>query len=179
MAQIKGKFITLTGALMSLYPEELAQADRVLFQKIKKHWDELDPESWYEISLFNLFMETYFSASPSKEKSFVTLGRKVYPTIKKTVGLPPISDPLVFLKFEAANFLTDHRGNDVKPRRILREQPGDFLVEAFAPGYNSKLYEGVFLGILEMCGVQDAKVIQTKCQEKGDDTSEFHITWKC
>jgi len=177
MAQVRGKFITLTGALMSLYPEELAQADRALFQKVKKHWHELEPEGWYDTSLIGLFMDAYVKASPSKEKALVTLGRKIYPTIKKTEHLPTFSNPLEFLKYEAEGFLAGHRGNDVKPRHFLRAQQGDVLVEAFAPGYNSKVNEGVFLGILEMCGVNNPKVIQTKCQEKGDNTSEFHITW--
>jgi hypothetical protein len=178
MAQVKGKFITLAGALMSTYPEELALADQALFKKIQKHWNELDPEGWYETTLFNIFIETYIKTSPSKEAAIVTLGKRVYPTIKRTVGLPEFSSPLDFLKFEAEGFLDNHRGSDIKPRRILRSHQGDFLVEACAPGYNSKLYEGVFLGILEMCGVKNAKVVQTKCQEKGDSTSEFHVTWK-
>lgn len=179
MAQIKGKFITLTGALMSTYPEELVLADQALFKKIQKHWNELNPEDWYETSLFNLFIETYIKTSPAREGAIVTLGKKVYPTIQRTVGLPTFSSPLEFLKFEAEGFLENHRGMGVKPRRILHSHQGDFLVEANAPGYNSKLYEGVFLGILEMCGVKNnGKVVQTKCQEKGDSTSEFHVTWK-
>lgn len=178
MAQVKGKFITLTGALMSTYPEELAIADQALFKKIQKHWNELDPEGWYETSLFQLFMETYMKASPLKENALVNLGKKVYPTIKKTVGLPHLPNPQDFLKYEAEGFLDNHRGSDIRPRRILHCNHGSFLVEAPAPGYHSKLYEGVFLGILEMCGITTGKVVQTKCQEKGDVTSEFHITWK-
>ena len=57
------------------------------------------------------------------------------------------------------------------------EEDGHVIVQAPAPGYNSKLYEGVYLGILEMCGVKTGKVIQTQSQENGDPTSEFDITW--
>jgi hypothetical protein len=40
----------------------------------------------------------------------------------------------------------------------------------------SKLYVGVYQGILSMCGVKGS-VAQTKTQEKGDPTSEFVIRW--
>jgi hypothetical protein len=178
MAQVKGKFITLTGSLMGLYKDALSTADQTLHQATGKHWNELDPEGWYDTKLFDLFMVTYGKASISGDTALVTLGRNVYPTIKKTAGLPPhLKTPLDFIKFEADGFLANHRGPDVKPRRILKEMDRDVLIEASAPGYQSKLYVGVYLGILELCGVKTGKVVQTKCQENGDPVSEFHITW--
>ena len=50
-------------------------------------------------------------------------------------------------------------------------------MEAPAPGYDCRLYEGVYLGILEMIGIRSGKVTQEKCQRKGDHTCEFHIKW--
>jgi hypothetical protein len=103
---------------------------------------------------------------------------KIYPSIKTAGGLPPaLNRPLDLIKFEAEGFLAHHRGADVKPRKFIKAVEHDVVVEAPAPGYNSRLYEGVFLGILEMCGVMTGKVEQTRCQEKGDNTSEFHIMW--
>jgi hypothetical protein len=146
--------------------------------KTGKTFAELDPEGWYDTSLFNLFMETYARYSVSGERAIVTLGRNVYPTIKKSAGLPPhLKTPLDFIKFEAEGFLANHRGSDVQPRKFISTKDGDVLVQAPAPGYNPKLYEGVFLGILEMSGVKTGKVVQTKARANGDATDEFHITW--
>ncbi len=83
MADVKGKFISLAGSLMNVYQSALLEADKKLFLATKKHWNELDPEGWYDTKLFNLFMTTYATASPSGETAIVTLGRNVYPTIKK------------------------------------------------------------------------------------------------
>ncbi len=90
---------------------------------------------------------------------------------------PNLKTPLDFIKFEAEGFLANHRGSDVRPRKITKAQDKDVIIEAPAPGYHSKLFVGVYLGILEMCGIKTGKVDQTKSQEKGDSTSEFHITW--
>lgn len=178
MAQVKGKFITLAGTLMSLYSAQRTEADKILFSKTGKHWNELDPEGWYDTRFFHLFMETYAKASPTGYRAIITLGKNVYPTIKKTAGLPPhLKTPLDFIKFEAEGFMANHSGADVKPRKFLKAEDREVIVQAPAPGYNPVLYEGVFLGILEMCGVTTGKVVQTKSQDKGDGTSEFHITW--
>lgn len=178
MADVKGKFITLAGSLMSLYKTQLAEADKIVFTKTGRHWNELEPEGWYDTRLFHFFMEAYAKASLSGEQALVTLGRNIYPTIQRTAGLPPhLKTPLDFIKFEAEGYLANHRGSDVIPRTFIKAVEGEVIVQAPAPGYNSKLYEGVFLGILEMCGVKTGKVVQTKSQEKGDSTSEFRITW--
>jgi hypothetical protein len=178
LAEVKGRFITLTGTLMSLYPRQLDQADTLLMVKCGKHWNELDPEGWYDTSSWGVFMDAYAKASVSGDRALVTLGRKVYPTIQKAGGLPQaLTTPLDLIRYEAQGFLADHRGADVKPRKFIKAVDHDVVVEASAPGYSSRLYEGVFLGILEICGVAAGKVEQTKSQEKGDPTSEFHITW--
>ena len=65
MAKLKGKFITLAGSLMSLYKKEREIADRDLYAKVHKHWNELEPEGWYDTSLFSLFLESYAKASIS------------------------------------------------------------------------------------------------------------------
>lgn len=178
MAEVKGKFIMLAGSLMTLYKDGLAEANKGLAAKTGKTFAELDPEGWYDTSLFNLFMETYSRYSVSGDRAIVTLGRNVYPTIKKSVGLPPhLKTPLDFIKFEAEGFLANHRGSDVQPRKFISAKDGDVVVQAPAPGYNPKLYEGVFLGILEMSGVKTGTVVQTKARANGDTTDEFHITW--
>lgn len=178
MAQVKGKFITLTGQLMSLYPDYLNLADSVIFSKLNKHWNQLDPEGWYDTSLFNLFMNTYAKASPCSDSAIVNVGKHVYPLIKRTAGLPSnLLTPLDYIKYEADGFLANHKGGDVVPRRIIKAVDRDVIIEACAPGYNSILYVGVYLGILTMCGIKTGKVEQTKSQEKGDKVSEFHITW--
>jgi hypothetical protein len=178
LAEIKGRFITLTGTLMSLHPRQLDQADTLLIAKCGKHWNELDPEGWYDTSSWGVFMDAYAKASVAGERALVTLGRNIYPAIKKAGGLPQaLKAPLDWIKYEAEGFLANHRGADVKPRKFIKAVDHDVVVEALAPGYNSRLYEGVFLGILEICEVTTGKVEQTRSQEKGDATSEFHIMW--
>lgn len=79
----------------------------------------------------------------------------VYPTIKRTAGLPPsLKTPLDFLKFEAEGLLANHRGADVRPRKFMKAVDREVVVDAPAPDERSKLYEGVFLGILEITGVK-------------------------
>jgi hypothetical protein len=150
----------------------------LLVVKCGKHWNELDPEGWYDTISWGVFMDAYATASVSGDRALVTLGRNIYPAIKQAGGLPQaLKTPLDLIKYEAQGFLTDHRGADVQPRKFIRAVDHDVVVEAPAPGYNSRLNEGVFLGILEICGVTTGKVEQTKSQEKGDATSEFHIMW--
>ncbi len=43
-AEVRGKFITLAGHLMSLFKEGLKSADDELYRKTGKHYNELDPE---------------------------------------------------------------------------------------------------------------------------------------
>ena len=178
MAEVKGRSITLTGTLMSLCPRQLDQADTLLIARCGKHWNELDPEGWYDTLSWGDFMDAYAKASISGDRALVTIGRNIYPTIKKAGGLPPaLKTPLDLIRYEAQGFLTEHRGADVKPRKFIKAVDREVVVEAPAPGYNSRLYEGVFLGILEICGVTAGRVEQTKSQEKGDATSEFHVMW--
>jgi hypothetical protein len=178
LAEVKGRFITLAATLMSLHPRKLDQADTLLMATCGKHWNELDPDGWYDTSSCAVFMDAYAKASVAGERALVTLGRHIYPTMKKAGGLPPaLNTPLDLIRFEAEGFLAEHRGADVKPRKFLKAVDHDVVVEAPSPGYNSRLYEGVVLGILEICGVTTGKVEQTRSQEKGDATSEFHIMW--
>jgi hypothetical protein len=178
LAEVKGRFITLTGTLMSVHPRKLDQADTLLMAKCGKHWNELDPDGWYDTSSWDVFMDAYVKASVAGEGALVLLGRNIYPTIKKAGGLPAaLKTPLDLIKVEAEDFLAEHRGADVRPRKFIKAVDHDVVVEAPAPGYNSRLYEGVCLGILEICGVAAGSVEQTRSQEKGDPTSEFHIMW--
>lgn len=178
MAEIKGKFIVLAARLMSLYVVKLMEADEVLFKKTGRHWNELDPEGWYDTALFDLFINAYAKASPLGEEAIVAIGKGVYPKIKKTVGLPAnLKTPLDFTRYEAKGFLDNHRGTDIVPRTFVLVQDRHVIVKAPAPGYSAKLYEGVYLGILEMCGIKTGKVIQSKSTTRGDDTDAFDIRW--
>ncbi|KUO78785.1 MAG: hypothetical protein APF81_26385 [Desulfosporosinus sp. BRH_c37] len=171
MAEVKGKFITLAGSLMAFYETQLKRADEELFKGTGKHWDKLDPEGWFNAKHFNSFMQSYAEGSPTKDMAIVTLGKKVYPTIKASGGIPPnLKTPLELIKFEAEGFLANHRGTDVKPRKFLLIEDKHVILKTSAPGYNLKLNEGVYLGILEMCGIRTGKVVQQKADE-------FDIRW--
>lgn len=173
MAEVKGKFITLTGRLMSSYKEALGHADGILLEKTGMQHDKLDPEGWYDTAIFNTFMEDYAKASVAGQEALLILGKRVYPTIRKTTGLPPeIQTPLEMILFEAKGFELNHRGNGVLPRKFIKKDDRHVIVQAPAPGYSQKLFEGVYLGILEMFDVKTGKVVY-----KGDATHEYEITW--
>lgn len=178
MAEIKGKFISLTLGLMSSYREAFSAAENLVYRETGKRPGALDPENWYPVKIFDEAMRIYAGASITGENALVTLGREVYPTIKRTSGLPErLRTPLDFILYEAEGFLANHRGEGVRPRVFIYAREGDVLVQAPAPGYNARLYQGVYLGILEMCRVTTGKVVQTRATARGDDTDEFHITW--
>lgn len=169
MAKVKGKFIKLTGNLM--LEKERVLANEYLQKETGLTHRQLEDEAWYEVSIFDKFMKICAENSLSKDFMYIFIGKKVYPTIKKSVGLPEhLKTPLDFIKFEAEGFLMNHLGNDVVPRKFIKAENKEVIVQAIAPGYDSKLYEGVFLGILEMCEIQTAKV-----ENLGNHT--FKITW--
>ncbi len=171
MADVKGKFITLGVRLMSAYPDAQKKANAEVLKQTGRTGDQLEPEGWYPTALFDQVMKLYSGASASKDMAIVTLGRNVYPTIQATVGLPPhLQTPLDFIKFEAEGFLDNHRGAGVVPRKILKSVDREVVIDARAPGYSDKLYEGVYLGILEMLGIRTGKVERT-------NGSTFRITW--
>jgi len=174
MADIKGKFVVLAGSLMKLYPDALKFCDDLLFEKIGKHWNEIDPNAWIDTKIFNGFMVNYAKASVSGEQALITLGKNIYPTIKRTTGIPPeVKTPLDMLVFSAQGFSENHRGSDVKPRKFIKLEDKHVIVQAAAPGYSQTFVEGVFLGILEMYGIKTGKVIMIK----GEPIFEYEITW--
>jgi predicted hydrocarbon binding protein len=181
MAQVKGKFITMACSLLENKPEAKADAAQRIKTLAKKDWNQLDPEGWYDTSIF----EAVFKAVEKQDgpvlgwASIKTMGRRVYPTIDKTVGLPKnLKTPLEWLKWEGNSFLQDHQGSGVFPRKFLKIEHNHVAVEAISPGYNCALIEGVYEGILEICKIKNYKVVQTRCVKKGDTACEYDITWK-
>lgn len=169
--------ISLTGLLMSAYPDLQKKADSKLYNETGKHWHELTYDDWVPTSAWEMFMKEYSNASAAGERSLIVLGRKIYPAIKKDGGLPADMDtPLKAFMFEAGGFLTFHRGSGVKPRKIITKEEGHFVVDALSPGYSCKVIEGIYMGILEMFGVK-GKVVQTQCVRRGDPTCVYDIRW--
>ena len=169
MAKVKGKFIKLTGNLM--LEKERVLANEFLQKELGLTHRQLEDEAWYDTLIYDRFMRICVENSLSKDFMYIFIGKKVYPTIKKSVGLPEyLKTPLDFIKFEAEGFLMNHLGDDVVPRKFIKVADREVIMQAIPPGYSSKLYEGVFLGILEMCGVQTGVV-----ENIGDHT--FKITW--
>ncbi|TGL75164.1 hypothetical protein [Leptospira yasudae] len=174
MAQVRGKFITLVGGLMGVYKEARDQANQILFQATGKNYNELEPEGWYECEYYIHFMNEYVKASVSKQKALVTLGRQVYPTIKRTVGIPPeVKTPLDCILFEAEGFLFSHQGSGVVPRKFVKKEEGHVIVQAPSVGYPEIFMQGVFEGILEMYESKNGTVTITQ----GEPICEYEIKW--
>lgn len=162
MVEIKGKFFTLIGMLMSNKPEHLAKANAYLEQEIGLTHLELDPEDFYDLPVWIRYLQIY-QESLGGDAFEVTkaVGKRVYPTIKRTIGMPPhLKTPLDFILFEADGFMDSHSGNDIKPRTFLKKENGLVEVIATPPcnNYPEGLVEGVYLGILEMCEIKNGKV---------------------
>lgn len=180
MAEVKGKFITLACSLLETKPEAKTAALTAVKQMTGKEWNELDPEGWYNTNVFEaVFKAIMDHTSPLLGWAAIkVIGRGVYPTIQRTVGLPTqLTTPEDFIKFEAEGFLANHRGADVIPRKIIKAEPGMVVMEAPSPGYNCSLIEGVYEGILIMCDIRHGKVKQSRCVTKGDTTCEYVISW--
>jgi len=156
---------------MSAYPTAQEKVSAAILKTTGKAVASLDPESWYPTDLYREVMDLYATHSVNGLGAIVTLGKRVYPTIKKAGGIPPsVTTPLALLKFEAEGFLANHRGPGVVPRKFLSARDGEVVVQAPAPGYSDKLYEGVFLGILEMFDIKTSRVVN-------EGQSTFRITW--
>ena len=170
MAKVKGKFFTLTGMLASNSPESVKKIDQFLEAQLGLNHLELDPDELYDTRLWNECIMIYANSFPNPEKAIVDLGRRVYPTIKRTVGLPDyLKSPKDFIKFELEGFQQNH-SPDVKPRKILRETENSITIYAPAPDYDDIIYSGVWLGILEMLDIPTRKVEKI-------DSCTYTISW--
>jgi predicted hydrocarbon binding protein len=178
MVQIKGKFIMLVSILLELYEDAYKKADQKLFNELGVHSDELKPEDWYDIKHYNNLIKAYVNASPTKEKAMLTLGKNIYPTIKRTAGLPPeLKTPIDYIKFESKGYQENIKGPGIQPRKFIKEEEGNVIVQTKMLEQDCTVLVGVYLGILKIAGVSDGRVNQTKCIKNGDDICEFHITW--
>ncbi|MBC7921289.1 MAG: hypothetical protein H7Z75_09395 [Ferruginibacter sp.] len=172
MAEVKGISIMVCGDLMSPDQKHIQKANQYLqILTGKASYKELHPSEWYDVRVYEYFMDTFAEASVTGEYALVILGKRIYPRLNKLGVLPKsLTTPLDFIQYEAQGFLDNHRGAGVVPRRFIKATAGEVIVHAPAPGYNSKLYEGIYLGILDVCGVKTGKVKIT-----AKDT--FHISW--
>jgi len=178
MIEVKGKFITLAGSLMSLYPEQREKADAVLFRRTGKHWNELDPDGFYDTGIYKSFLDAYCEGSITGEKALITLGRNYFPTIKKLGGIPDnINDELDMIVFSTRSFAEDHKGSGIRPIKVMKARKGDVVLDIPDCGYDCRLGEGVYLGILSIYGIDNGLVVQERCIKKGNPTCEFHISW--
>lgn len=179
MIQVKGKFITLAASLMSIYTDALEWANNQLFQDTGKHWNELDPEGWYDSKHYRNMMSAYVEASPSKENALITLGKQIYPTFKKTIGLPShLKTPIDFLSFENKGYQESFKGPGIRPRRFVKKENGYVIIQTKMTEQDCKILEGVYMGIMKMAGVMRGKIYQEKCIKNGDNYCEYHIIWK-
>jgi hypothetical protein len=178
MPEVRGKFIRLAGALMSLYPEQREKADAVLVERTGKHWDELEPADWYDSDIYRVFLDAYCQSSVTGEKALITMGKRIFPTKKKMGELPDdIRSALDLLVYSTKSFTDDHRGPGIRPVKVIKADKRDVIFDIPDHGYDCRVDEGVYLGILEMFGIESGVVGQARCKKKGDPSCEFHITW--
>jgi len=161
---------------MSLYKKQQKEADDQLFKKTGKYFKELDPDGFYDVEIFEAFIQKYTKASYTGEKALLTLGKRIPPHIKKTQGIPPdIDTALKLILFSAKQFAYDHQG--LSPIKIMRAKEGEVHLRLPNIGYNCLMIEGVYLGILNIFGIKTGKIDHKKCIKKGNSCCEFIITW--
>jgi hypothetical protein len=178
MPEVRGKFIHLAGSLMGVYPAQRDKADAFLVGRTGKHWNTLEPEDWYDAEIYKVFLDTYCESSVTGERALITLGKNIFPTKKRLGELPDdISTALDLLVFSTKSFTDDHRGAGIRPVRIIKSSEGEAIFDIPDHGYDCRVDEGVYLGILKMFGIENGKVEQARCKKKGDPSCEFHITW--
>jgi hypothetical protein len=178
MPEVRGKFIRLAGSLMSLYPEQREKADEVLFESTEEHWDKLDPSQWFDADIYKVFLDTYCESSLTGEKALITLGKKIFPTKKKRGELPDdIESALDLLLYSTKSFTDDHRGAGIRPVEIIKAIEGEVILDVPDHGYDCRVDEGVYIGILGMFDIENGVVEQVRCKKRGDPSCEFHITW--
>ncbi len=178
MAEVKGKFITLAAGFIKIYPKFYEKADRFVYQSTGLRQDKLDPEGWYDARLYAYVMECYVEASITKEKALVTLGKSIYPTIKRTTGFPPgLETPMDYIEFEAQGYLENLRGPGIRPRKIIKKSDTYAIVQLRMDEQPCKVMEGIYQGILEVTGHEDGSIEHKKCIKNGDPECEFHVKW--
>ncbi|MFD0998082.1 hypothetical protein ACFQ21_02150 [Ohtaekwangia kribbensis] len=170
MAQVKGKFITLTGMLAFNSKGSIEKIDDYLVKETGlTHW-ELDPEEFYDTTTWQEVLTIYSQDFPDPKQAILDLGKRIYPTLKRTVGLPShLKTPKDFILFEAEGFKLNH-SSDVEPRKVLEATETSVTMYVPALGYDEALYIGVWLGILEIISIQTGKV-----ENVGKST--YKISW--
>lgn len=129
MAEVQGKFISLTCNLMTAYPDAQKKANDYIFKRIGKDWQTIPAEDFFDTKILAEVMNIYAEASISGDFAFVTLGRRIYPTIKKTVGLSlNLRSPIDYIKHECETFLETHRGKDIVPRQIISVKDREVII---------------------------------------------------
>lgn len=174
--EIRGQFVTLACSLLETKPDLKAEALRAVNKVTGLNYDKLEPMGWYPVAAFAGVFETIIKKTNPilASAAMKIIGNKVYPTIKAHGGIPAgIETPLALLKFEAQGFLNSFRGIGVAPRKFIKEAPKELVVQADMPGGIPKeLMEGVYLGILEMCGVKGKVLV-----EESNGHAIYNVSW--
>ena len=181
MAESKGMFIILACSLLKTKPQAQAAAAVAVKKLTGKSLAELDPDGWYNTRVIESVLQSIQRNSPAllADAAIRFIGHEIYPAVRELGGIPEhLNTPMELLRFEAEGFIQNHRGENVRPRQFIEEKNGKVVIEANSPGYNCLLAEGVYTGILDMCGVRNGRVMQTKCRQKGHQHCEYTITWE-
>jgi hypothetical protein len=175
--ETRGKFVTMMCRFLETKPAVRDEARKFVLAKAGKEPEKLDPEGWYPIELVTrvLGLLGEHSSEIGAKAAIKLLGRKIYPTMKASGGIPPdIKTPHALVKFEAQGFLLSLRGPSVRPRKVLEEKPTSVVIQADMPaGYLPEFMEGVYQGILEMFNLTNGRVTY----ENRGGHAVYSVTW--
>lgn len=171
MPLMQGKYTILTVTLAIASSPNIAKTiDAYLEEHLGLTHQELDPEEFYDISIFVDCMAIYCQSFPDPTKAVIELGKRIYPTNKWTGALPDhLKTPLDFIVFEAEGFKNAF-SSDVVQRKIMETTERSVTMYAPSPGYVKEMMIGVWLGILEMIDINSGKVEEI-------DIDTWRISW--
>lgn len=179
MVEVRGLLISTVGSFLVVYKEKLKEIDDLLYKDIGKHWNELDPNQWYDVKHYNNFLKAYSEASITHEKSWITFGRNLFPAFWKAFGNPEgLKTTLDYIDWEAKYYNSNMRGKEFSERKFIKKEDGHVIMQMDGKERNCLVSVGVYESLMAKSGAKGWAVKQTKCVKKGDPVCEFEVTWQ-
>jgi len=173
MVEIQGKFITLAGMLLADKPEVLATINEFIEEETGCTHLELDPNDYYDIEIWIKLLQHYRNSFDDHDQSLVDLGKRFYPTMKRTGDIDIINskNPLDYLRDEINKSDEMIKGaNGALQKKIIEENDNEVIMLAPSINTGSFLHIGVWLGLFEMLDIKTGGV-----EDLGNH--KFRIYW--
>jgi uncharacterized protein (TIGR02265 family) len=175
--EVRGMYVKMACELLETKPAVKEEALKTVLKTAGVSYDKLDPEAWYPIQLFTgIFDSLVRHTSPITARAAIkVIGTKIMPTFKAMGHIPASENtPSTMVKGSKQGYCNSFRGPGVVAPKVLNDTPNEIVVQLDSlAGVPSELNEGAYMGILQACGVKNAKVVS----ETRDGHFVFTLTW--